>query len=121
MEGSSGLPFCPQNPVHLKTEAEMGFEIFCAALIALIFGLVVMMNGYKLFLVLLPIWGFIFGFVLGADTLQTLFGQAFLATVTSWVVGFVVGSPCFRTCSTSSPSPCSRSASDTASASASWD
>ena len=69
----------------------MGFEIFCAALIALIFGLIVLMNGYKLFLILLPVWGFIFGFVLGADTLQALFGQAFLATVTSWVVGFVVG------------------------------
>lgn len=69
----------------------MNFELFCMALIGLFFGFVVLMNGYKLFLVLLPIWGFIFGFALGVETLQTLFGTAALATVTSWVVGFVVG------------------------------
>jgi hypothetical protein len=69
----------------------MSFELFCMALIALTFGLIVMMNGYKVFLILLPIFGFIFGFVLGAQTLQALFGIGFLATVTSWAVGFVVG------------------------------
>lgn len=69
----------------------MSFELLCMALIGLVIGFVVLMNGYKLFLVLLPIWGFIFGFALGAQTLTALFGEAFLATVTSWVVGFVVG------------------------------
>ena len=39
---------------------------------------------------LLPIWGFFFGFGLGAQTVQVIFGDAFLATVTSWVVGFIV-------------------------------
>jgi hypothetical protein len=67
------------------------FELLCAGLIALGFGLVVLLNGYKLFLILLPIWGFIFGFVFGAQTMEALFGIGFLATVTSWVVGFVVG------------------------------
>jgi len=67
------------------------FELLCAGLIALGFGLVVLLNGYKLFLVLLPIWGFLFGFVFGAQTIEALFGIGFLATVTSWVVGFVVG------------------------------
>jgi hypothetical protein len=28
---------------------------------------------------------------LGAQTLQVLFGVGFLATITSWVVGFIVG------------------------------
>jgi hypothetical protein len=42
-------------------------------------------------LILLPIWGFFFGFGLGAQTLQVIFGIGFLATVTSWVVGFFVG------------------------------
>lgn len=69
----------------------MGFELFCATLIAIILGLVVCFGGYRLFLVLLPIWGFFFGFFLGAQTLQALFGAGFLATVTGWVVGFVVG------------------------------
>jgi hypothetical protein len=69
----------------------MGFEIFCATLIALFLGLVVTFAGYRLFLTLLPIWGFFFGFALGAQSLQLLFGVGFLATVTSWIVGFFVG------------------------------
>jgi len=68
----------------------MGFELFCATLIALLVGLVICFGGYRLFLILLPIWGFFFGFALGAETMQALFGMGFLATVTSWVVGFVV-------------------------------
>jgi hypothetical protein len=69
----------------------MGFEILCSTLIALFLGLVVAFAGYRLFLTLLPFWGFFFGFALGAQSLQLLFGVGFLATVTSWVVGFVVG------------------------------
>jgi len=69
----------------------MGFEVFCATLIALFIGAVVLFGGYRLFLVLLPIWGFFFGFGLGAHTVSLLFGEAFFATVTSWVVGFFVG------------------------------
>lgn len=68
----------------------MTFELLCAALIALLFGTVVCFGGYRLFLLLLPIWGFFFGFGLGAQTIQLLFGQEFLATITSWVVGLVV-------------------------------
>jgi hypothetical protein len=60
-------------------------------LVALLFGLAVIFFGYKLFLVLLPIWGFFFGFFLGAQTLQVIFGVGFLATITSWVIGFIVG------------------------------
>lgn len=69
----------------------MGFELFCATMIALILGLVITFGGYRLFLALLPIWGFFFGFGLGAQTLQSLFGVGFLSTVTSWVIGFFVG------------------------------
>jgi hypothetical protein len=67
------------------------FSLACAGLIAFLFGLVFCFSGYKFFLVLLPIWGFVFGFVLGAETMQAIFGVALLATVTSWVVGFIVG------------------------------
>jgi hypothetical protein len=69
----------------------MGFELMCFTLIGLLFGLVVVFGGYRLFMVLLPIWGFFFGFGLGAQTLQVLFGVGFMATITSWVVGFIVG------------------------------
>jgi hypothetical protein len=69
----------------------MGFDLFCSTLIALLLGLVICFGGYRLFLFLLPIWGFFFGFALGAQTMQALFGVQFAATVTSWVVGFAVG------------------------------
>ena len=69
----------------------MGFELFCGTMIALLLGLVICFGGYRLFLFLLPIWGFFFGFGLGAQTMQALFGQGFLATTSSWVVGFFVG------------------------------
>ncbi|HJS29469.1 MAG TPA: DUF4203 domain-containing protein [Anaerolineales bacterium] len=69
----------------------MMFSTLCAILIGVVFGMIVAFNGYKLFLVLLPFWGFFFGFALGAETLQAIFGDAFLATATSWVAGFIVG------------------------------
>ncbi len=69
----------------------MGFEGLCVTLIALLVGLAICFNGYKWFLILLPIWGFFWGFALGAQGLQAVFGIGFLATVTSWVSGFIVG------------------------------
>jgi hypothetical protein len=69
----------------------MGFSIFCGTLIAILFGIALCFAGYRLFLILLPIWGFFFGFALGAETLQALFGIGFLATVSSWIVGLIVG------------------------------
>ena len=63
----------------------------CASLIAFMFGLVLCFGGYRFFLILLPIFGFFFGLVLGAQTIQALLGTEFFATVTSWVVGFVTG------------------------------
>lgn len=69
----------------------MTFQLLCMALIAIVFGLVVAFYGYRIFLMLLPLWGFFFGFGLGAQTITVLLGDAFLATVTGWVVGFIVG------------------------------
>ncbi|NHZ72492.1 MAG: hypothetical protein GWP17_05360 [Aquificales bacterium] len=69
----------------------MSFELLCMTMIGLLFGAALIFGGYRLFLVLLPIWGFFFGLGLGAQTVQIIFGDAFLATITSWVVGFIVG------------------------------
>ena len=69
----------------------LALELMCAALIAFMFGLLLCFAGYKFFLVLLPIWGFFAGLWLGAQTMQALFGVGPFATVTSWVVGFIVG------------------------------
>jgi hypothetical protein len=66
------------------------FALACAGLIGILFGLVLCFAGYRFFLILLPIWGFFFGFALGAQTIQALFNQGPFTTVTSWVVGFVV-------------------------------
>ena len=67
------------------------FALACAGLIAFLFGMLLTFAGYRFFLVLLPIWGFFFGLWLGAQSIQVLFGVGFLSTVTSWVVGFIVG------------------------------
>jgi hypothetical protein len=69
----------------------MAFEILCMATIALLFGLAVAFGGYRLFLFLLPVWGFFTGFVLGAQAIDFLFDVGLFATVTGWVVGFFVG------------------------------
>lgn len=67
-----------------------GFEIICGTMIALLFATFVCFAGYRFFLVLLPIWGFFFGFGLGVQSIQALLGDGSFATVTSWAVGFVV-------------------------------
>jgi hypothetical protein len=69
---------------------ESFFTFACAGLIGLLFGAALAFSGYRLFIFLLPLWGFFFGLALGAQTIQAIFGDAFLATVTSWVVGFIV-------------------------------
>lgn len=67
-----------------------GFEIICGTMIGLLFGAFVCFGGYRFFMVLLPIWGFFFGFALGAQSIQALLGNSLFADVTSWAVGFVV-------------------------------
>lgn len=68
----------------------MGFEILCMTVIALLFAAALIFGGYRFFLFLLPIWGFFFGFGLGAQAVQALFSDGLFASVTSWVVGFIV-------------------------------
>ena len=68
----------------------MAFELICMTIIALLFSAALIFGGYRFFLFLLPIWGFFFGFGLGASAIQALFSDGLLATVTSWVVGFIV-------------------------------
>jgi hypothetical protein len=60
-------------------------------LLAIAIGLAFAFYGFRVFLVLLPIWGFFAGFLLGASGITYIFGDAFLATVTGWVVGFGLG------------------------------
>jgi hypothetical protein len=69
------------------------FALAVASLITLFFGFVLAFGGYRFLAVLLPILGFVFGFVLGAQMVQALFGGGFLSTATSWLVGFLLAVP----------------------------
>jgi hypothetical protein len=70
--------------------SESFFALMVGGTIALFFGALLLFGGYRFFWVLIPILGFFFGFGLGAQTVQALFGGGFLATITGWVVGFGV-------------------------------
>jgi hypothetical protein len=60
-------------------------------LLGILIGLAFVFWGFRLFLILLPIWGFFAGFLFGAYAITALLGDGFLATTLGWVIGFVVG------------------------------
>lgn len=69
----------------------MFFQTIFVAVLALVLGLAVCFAGFRLFVVLLPLWALFAGFFGTAQAIQQLFGGGFLATVGSWVFGIVVG------------------------------
>jgi hypothetical protein len=66
-------------------------EVILMATLAAVLGLVLCLWGYRIFLVMLPVFGFFAGFWLGAEAVALIFGTGFLVTVTGWVVGFILG------------------------------
>jgi hypothetical protein len=69
-------------------------QTIIAALLAAALGAAFCFAGYRVFLVLLPIWGFFAGFWIGAEGVSLIFGSGFLATSTGWIVGFILGLFC---------------------------
>jgi len=63
---------------------------FVIAIVALIIGAAFCFGGFRFFLLLLPLWGFVVGFNVGTEAMNALFGDGTFATVTSWVVGLVL-------------------------------
>jgi hypothetical protein len=61
------------------------------AIFSLFFGAFLCFWGYRLFLVMLPIWSFFAGFWLGAKGVTILFGEGFLATATGATTGLILG------------------------------
>jgi hypothetical protein len=61
------------------------------AILAVVIGLAFAFGGWRFFLVLLPLWGLVLGFSLGTEAMRALFGDGTFATVTSWIVGIVIG------------------------------
>lgn len=60
------------------------------AIILLAVGAAALFVGFRLWLVLLPIFGFFTGFVVGAELIATWLGQGFLSNILGIVVGAVV-------------------------------
>ena len=58
-------------------------------LLALLVGLAFTFFGYRLFLILLPIWGAVVGFFFGANLAAVLFGREFLGDMTGILVGIL--------------------------------
>jgi len=65
------------------------FALATVGLLMLFLGFVLAFGGYRFLAVLLPVFGFLFGFGFGAQLMQALFGEGFLSTVTSWAVGLL--------------------------------
>lgn len=72
----------------------MFLQLVFVSLLQLLFGLVFLLAGFRLFVLLMPLWGFFAGFLVTAQAIQELFGGGFLASISSWVFGFVVGALC---------------------------
>jgi hypothetical protein len=64
---------------------------FLVGLLALLIGAVLLFAGYRVALILLPIWGFFVGYFLGLAAIAALFGDGFFSTTLGVIVGFVVG------------------------------
>jgi hypothetical protein len=60
------------------------------AIVALLIGAAFTLGGWRFFLLLLPIWAFVVGFNVGTDAVSAIFGDGTFATVTSWLVGFIL-------------------------------
>jgi Domain of unknown function (DUF4203) len=63
---------------------------FVIAIVALLVGAAFCFGGFRFFLLLLPIWGFVVGFNVGTEAVRALFNDGTFATVLSWVVGLVL-------------------------------
>jgi hypothetical protein len=66
-------------------------QIILFSLLAIVIGAALILYGYRIFLVLLPVFGFFAGFWVGASAMQWTLNENFLATIVSILVGVVLG------------------------------
>jgi hypothetical protein len=64
---------------------------FLVGILALVIGVAVCLAGLRWFFVLLPVFGFVAGFMIGAAAITALFGDGFLSTSLGIVVGVIGG------------------------------
>ena len=60
-------------------------------LVAIVLGLMLVFSGLRFFFAALPILGFFFGFLVGGAGVHAIFGDGVFSTLTSWLVGFILG------------------------------
>jgi hypothetical protein len=65
-------------------------EQFIIGILLLLIGLAVAFFGLRFWFILLPIFGAVAGFWIGARAIQELFGSGFLSTAVSWIVGILL-------------------------------
>jgi hypothetical protein len=64
---------------------------FFLGLIWILIGAAALLAGYRFFRVLLPIFGFLAGFVIGAQAVATIFNEGFLASLLGILAGIALG------------------------------
>lgn len=72
----------------------MFFQTVFVSLALLGLGVALCVLGFRLFVVLLPLYAFFAGFTVTAQSIQQLFGGGFLATIGSWVFAILAGVFC---------------------------
>jgi hypothetical protein len=69
----------------------MSFEGIVVGLVAIVVGGAWAFYGLSLFTILLPLWAFVFGFLVGMQWSHDVFGQGFFTTVLGWAIGIGFG------------------------------
>lgn len=72
----------------------MFVQTVVVSLLALLLGLTLCFAGFRFFVTLLPLWAFFAGFIVTAQTIQELFSVGFLASISGWVFGLLIGVGC---------------------------
>lgn len=66
-------------------------ETLIIGLVALVVGALLCFAGYRLFRILIALWGFFIGFLIGAQVVASFLHSDFLTTPLAWIAGFVLG------------------------------
>jgi len=65
-------------------------ENFLVGIVLALIGLAICFLGLRFWFILLPVFGGVTGFFVGARVMQDIFGTGFLSTATSWIVGIIM-------------------------------
>ena len=69
----------------------MALETILVALVTILIGAAFCFGGFKWFLILLPVWGFITGFSMGAYGVSSIYEESFLSMAVIIVAGAIIG------------------------------